>query len=114
MGEFLFNTHPRVASHIRSYAYGEPRVVRINDASVLTMKVTGRALQRMPASAWFQVSKQSPCLENHETGGTRPLCSVSRVGTTEPKPDMKTLKLVTKNEHESSDGALKILSRVKA
>lgn len=38
-------------SSFRSYAYGEPGVVRINDASALKMKVTGRALQLMPASA---------------------------------------------------------------
>jgi putative transposase len=38
-------------SSFRSYAYGEPGVVRINDASVLKMKVTGRAVQLMPASA---------------------------------------------------------------
>jgi hypothetical protein len=38
-------------SSFRSYAYGEAGVVRINDVSVLKMKVTGRALQLMPVSA---------------------------------------------------------------
>ena len=32
-------------SSFRSYAYGEPGSVRINDVSVLRMKVTGRALE---------------------------------------------------------------------
>ena len=38
-------------SSFRSYAHREPGVVRINDASVLKMKVTGRAVQLMRTSA---------------------------------------------------------------
>jgi putative transposase len=34
-----------------SYACGEPGVVRINDVTVLKMKVTGRALELMPVFA---------------------------------------------------------------
>jgi putative transposase len=38
-------------SSFRSYAYGEAGPVRLNDASVLEMKVTGRALELLPDTA---------------------------------------------------------------
>jgi len=39
------------ASSFRSYAYGEPGPVRINDVSVLRMKVTGLAAELLADSA---------------------------------------------------------------